>query len=496
MLSNKTILGYIDNIFSLTKESKITLNQERHYYPPPTVAKFMASKAEIRGLLGAMGSGKSSGCCAELLRLMSIQPKSPDGKRYSRWVVIRDTYTNITKTTLKTWMYWAGGNGEYQEGKNTYVIKNSELDVEIYFIPLNIAKDENRLKSFEVTGAWVNEAKEIKEEFINILIDRIGRYNPPDIISDNSYLIMDTNPCNIDHWWYRRFELRENVGEDNWEIFRQPSGRSPQAENLKYLKKGYYNRMEENHTEEYCKIYADGQYGFLAKGDPVYPKFNYNTHVEDYSLEDKDKKFYSNTYSMSNVIVGCDAGLTPASVYLMRDRLKGIWIVFDEIVLKDESCDAMGEQMLIREKYLLDKFEFCNERYFLDPAGNQRKDTDANTVLRLYRAKGLKAYLAGSSNALAKRREGLRHLIDNGKLKVLRNCRKTIEGLSGGYHYKEPNHYNEDNTKVVKNEYSHVIEALEYAILGARLFEEHILYHKKDNREFDRIMQSLAGRVD
>ena len=37
------------------------------YTAPPTIARFMASGALYRGLMGPVGSGKSSGCCLELM---------------------------------------------------------------------------------------------------------------------------------------------------------------------------------------------------------------------------------------------------------------------------------------------------------------------------------------------------------------------------------------------------------------------------------------------
>jgi hypothetical protein len=71
--------------------------------PPPTVARFLQSNAFVRGLMGPVGSGKSTACCYEILRRSAMQAPGPDGKAHSRWAVIRNTYPELKTTTIKTW---------------------------------------------------------------------------------------------------------------------------------------------------------------------------------------------------------------------------------------------------------------------------------------------------------------------------------------------------------------------------------------------------------
>ena len=60
------------------------------YTAPKIVGQFMRSDAEFKAILGPYGSGKSVGCCVEILRRCIQQVKSQDGFKYSRWVVVRN----------------------------------------------------------------------------------------------------------------------------------------------------------------------------------------------------------------------------------------------------------------------------------------------------------------------------------------------------------------------------------------------------------------------
>jgi hypothetical protein len=77
------------------------------YDSVPTVAAFAASNKFIRGLMGPFGSGKSSGCVVEIAkRAMEQEPSPRDGVRYSRWAVIRNTYSQLNDTTINTFRQW------------------------------------------------------------------------------------------------------------------------------------------------------------------------------------------------------------------------------------------------------------------------------------------------------------------------------------------------------------------------------------------------------
>ena len=70
----------------------------------PTTYSFLQSNAFVRGLMGPVGSGKSYACAAEImLRAVRQKPSPQDGVRYTRFVIVRNSYPELKTTTIKTW---------------------------------------------------------------------------------------------------------------------------------------------------------------------------------------------------------------------------------------------------------------------------------------------------------------------------------------------------------------------------------------------------------
>ena len=73
------------------------------YKPDGAILKnFLKDHSFFRGLRGPVGSGKSVACCIEIIRRSLIQKPALDGKRKSRWAVIRNTNPQLKTTTIKT----------------------------------------------------------------------------------------------------------------------------------------------------------------------------------------------------------------------------------------------------------------------------------------------------------------------------------------------------------------------------------------------------------
>ncbi len=70
----------------------------------PEVYKFLTSNAFVRGMMGPVGSGKSYACAAEVfIRAIQQKPSPIDGVRYTRFVIVRNSYPELKTTTIKTW---------------------------------------------------------------------------------------------------------------------------------------------------------------------------------------------------------------------------------------------------------------------------------------------------------------------------------------------------------------------------------------------------------
>ena len=121
-----------------------------NYKPDGQVLKnFLKDNDFFRGLRGPVGSGKSVACCIEIIRRALIQQPSEDGKRKSRWAVIRNTNPQLRTTTIKTWLDWFPEEewGRFQWSvPYTHKISKGDIELEVIFLALDkirqMARDE------------------------------------------------------------------------------------------------------------------------------------------------------------------------------------------------------------------------------------------------------------------------------------------------------------------------------------------------------------------
>lgn len=213
----------------------------KKYIATPTGAKFLKDDNEMRGIMGPVGSGKSVVCCIDIFkRCCEIEP-GPDGVRRSRWAVVRNTRQQLKDTTQKTWFDWfpAGVAGKWRETDQTFIIKVNDVEAEIMFRALDTPDDVAKVLSLELTGVWLNECREIPKEIVEAIQTRIGRYPAQGTVSNYwNGMICDTNPPEIDSYWYKIFEHLAVDDDDPDSVmpcstYKQPSGLSPLAENVK-----------------------------------------------------------------------------------------------------------------------------------------------------------------------------------------------------------------------------------------------------------------------
>ncbi len=278
------------------------------YRVPPTIGRFMASKAHVRGLMGPYRSGKSSGCCMFIFDKCRTQRPQRDGIRRSKWAIVRNTYPELLSTALQTWLKWFPEEhfGDLVRSiPITYFLKFEDVWAEIIFLALDQPGDVKKLQSLELTAAWVNEAREVPKIIIDHLQGRVGQYPSKDNGGTNwSGMIMDTNPPDEDHWWPKMFgdappdeqieevfSLDDNpeiaADPNDFELFKQPSGLSPEAENIENINDGrlYYLRLARNKDRGFANVYVHGQYGSSTGEMVVYPQFRENIHVSKEPLK-------------------------------------------------------------------------------------------------------------------------------------------------------------------------------------------------------------------
>ncbi len=429
------------------------------YVAPPTIERFLLSSAFVRGVMGPIGSGKSTGCVMELYRRACEQKPGPNGLRMTRWVAVRNTYRELEDTTVKTFLSWFPENsphGSMNWNDMTYTWRFEDVHCEVLFRALDRPGDIKKLLSLEATGFWFNEAREIAKALIDAATGRVGRFPAMKDGGPTWYgLILDTNPPDTDHWWYRTFEDEKPEG---FELFRQPSGRGPDAENIPNLVPNYYRTLMAGKTPEWIKVYVDGDYGFVQDGKPVFPEYKDHIHCAEFELDKRRP-----------ILVGMDFGLTPAAAFGQKDAM-GRYRWRYELVTEHMGAKRFGEQFnaLVGEK--LQGFEF--ESITGDPAGNQESQADENTPFLMLKSLGIHAKPAFTNDPTIRREsiavpmgrliDGLPGWCIHPEMKVSR------KGFMGGYRYKRVQIIGEEryHDKPDKNHFSHICEANEYGMIG------------------------------
>jgi hypothetical protein len=458
--------------------------QTIQYRPPGKVAAdFHHSEAFVRGILGPVGSGKSSTCCMEIVR-HSLKQTPHNGWRKARWAVIRNTYPELKSTTIKTWEHWVDSDLApiKWDAPITATMKIKDcgdgngLELEVIFIALDKASETGKLRSLELTGAWINEASEVPREVFDMVTQRVGRFPAKSHGGGPIHpcIILDTNPPDDDHWYYK---IAEEDTPDGWEFFNQPGGLiriqesdsvwyepNPEAENVFNLPQGYeyYLKMIGGKTDDWIKVFVLGQYGTTADGKPVYPEYNDKIHVADCDLE------YN---PLLPIYLGWDFGLTPACI-IGQITPKGQLLILEEYVAEDMGIRQFASEIV--KPALMTKY--ANPRRYIsrgDPAGINRSQTDERTCYQELLEVGLASEPA-ETNDFIPRRESVAFFLNRlsgGEPGFLLSpsCRQLRKGFIGGYRYERLKVAGERyRDRPVKDRFSHPHDALQYLCLAAR----------------------------
>lgn len=453
----------------------------------PIVKQFMEAISFVRGICGPLGSGKSTACIIEILRRSKLQVPSADGIRRTRWAVIRNSYPELKSTTIKSWFQWVPAHFGKTNFDSPIIhhVKSGDLDMEVMFLALDRPDDIRKLLSLELTGAWLNEAREIPKVILDTLTGRVGRF--PSKLQGGctwSGIIMDTNPPDNEAWWYKCAE--EEVPE-GWEFFKQPSGRSENAENAINLPKDYYKRLIAGKDPDWVKVYVDGEYGFVTEGKAVFPQYRDRIHaaeeaiVADYRLP---------------LILGADFGLTPAAV-IAQKLANGRWLIIDEVVT--DNCGIQRFAELLTSYIATNYPDFTVDVGFGDPAGNVRGSNDEKTAFEIMNANTpWKWRPAPGDNSLTMRLEvvisALNRLVDGFPgLSLSPKCSTLRKGFAGGYHYKllRAGDGSQTHETPNKNSFSHAHDALQYLLLGGG---EYSSVMHKESRKNKKGVQFANGR--
>ena len=505
-----------------------TYNPRLNFNSSPVAWHFLNDLAFFTGIMGPLGSGKSVTCCAKIMMLASMQEPDATGYRRTRWAIIRNTYPELRSTTIKTWLevfpeQFCGpiifSHPITHHIRRPPIDGQPGLDCEVMFLALDRHEDVAKLKSLDLTGAWINEAVEIPSGVIDMLTGRVGRYpgSPIDegdkgnILATWAGIMADTNAPDDQNWWYKYAEegaptmtVALHSGEEitiDWHFFRQPpalievepvgddyyiceggmenidvppaqvmnaAGRfwwvNDKAENIDNLRPGYYHQQVMNKTLEWITRYMQAKYILFVPGKPWVPEYSDMAMSGDYRHDPN-----------LQLLGGLDAGggtLNPAAVVGQRG-LMGDWRILWELSIFEIGVERFTEALKAGVATAFPGIE--PPQYWMDPAAAKRDEIFMVAVEKHYRAHGLNVALAPSNDpnirrnalALPMGRSITMHGRTHPGFLVDKKCVMLRAGLSGKWYRKrvltQAERYSE---KPEKNEWSHVCDAASYMCLG------------------------------
>ena len=449
------------------------------YDAPPTVAAFIKSEAFGRLIAGPVGSGKTTGCLFELFRRACEQEKAPDGLRYTRFAIVRQTLKQLKDTVLKDILSWLKGIARYKVSDNTVYIEIGDVRSEWILIPLDDPEDQRRLLSMQLTGAWMSECIEMDLNLTAPLAGRCGRYPSGELGTASWFgIIADTNMPTEGSDWHG-FMI---MPPPDWDIHIQPGGLDDNAENLNWLTqtadtvklpidhperiaagRKYYERLaaSNENSPDWIVRFVHAKFGNDPSGTAVFrDTFDPHFHIIDDELE---------PVPGHPLIIGQDFGRDPWSIICQMDHM-GRFLVLEEV----EGVDTGLEQHIIRSlrpALMHDRYMGKGVAIVGDPAGIQRSTIYEETTFDVLKRMGFIAFPA-PTNDIDPRIRAVEHFLLSaskggpGLLIHRGRCPTLTRALSGGYRYAKTKAGIRKPTPE-KNEFSHPADALQYAALAA-----------------------------
>jgi hypothetical protein len=374
---------------------------------------FIESRATADLFSSRMGEGKSTALSWSSYYYTHHNPGA-------RGMIVRDTWTNLEKTTLESFFQWfpPGIAGTFKRDNKTFTWANGLAQGNVTFIGMDDPKDASKLMSRDVGYILIDEAAPavgssgIDELVFDLALSRVRQSD----MKWHSVKLAENNP-DEDHWTYKRFVSPGVEGFRLW----QPGV----PENIQNLPPGYYEKLRAvwGHRPDLIRRFIDGEFGFQQEGLAVTPQWDDRRHLvvglqPDRSLE---------------VIILWDFGHNPTATFTQKTRM-GHWLILDCLV-----GEGIGVEELISDevKPLLQmRYKGLPLRHIGDPAGKSREQTSIHRSPVRFIKKELGGTWINGPVRFEDGAEPLRSALHRGVVKVDRERAKPIwYALRGGWHF-------------------------------------------------------------
>ena len=486
----------------------------------------MDMSSPVAALGGPLGTGKTATLMLKLLlAAMSIAPDA-EGVRKSRMLVARKRYGDLAASVIRTLSDVIAPGVFTMTGQRSPMLGNirfpytapdgtgKSVDCEILFYAFETADDAEKIRSINLTNAYIAEAQElVSTDILSLIYSRLGRYPTADNVDDaesherntaitftlpngathhTPQLSLDFNYSVISHH-FTKYMVGENPRQPDGTLLRKLYAQPPiyefvpgatvesgcegvpgqyrgehglfvrnldATQYIKFSGWAYYEGLLREMSGDDALIQQSilGEWGTSSYGKPVYPRFKRDIHVAR-----KQLRFLPGI----PVVVGVDQGMNNAWIF-MQELSSGTIQVVAEIVNVGEEAkplrDAVEQDVL---PFLNKELHSHHVRFVIDQASLQREGGEGKAQIEIMAGYGLRV-----KPCSLKRTTPMRELVNKAlslqQIVVSPTCTFIVDGFLGGFAYK-PNKqgiYSDEPDQ--RSEYSHPLNALEFGVSELR----------------------------
>ncbi|MDW3181761.1 hypothetical protein [Roseobacter sp.] len=381
--------------------------------PGPVGDAFYWDDADIVGIRGPVGSGKTTQHLRSRFRRAKMMPRSViDGVRYYKVVIARETYRQLWATTIPSWWEvmpksmgkWSGGRGDPVTHHIRFADEDGEVDFIAEFMAFGTspAEIEANARGVQTTDMALEEADTVPVMVFTKGLTRIDRYPAkkhfagyPEHMRSYGQMSGSYNSPDEENWTVRVLEgagddaeaqeIRSTLDDDGIRInfYRQPGYDEPGCENLQNLGPKYYPRAIAGMTAEGkgndVERLVYNRIGYVRIGDPVFkgtdkhPLYVPNLHIARSPLK---------PVAGHPLRIGLDQGYYGAAV-IGQFFEPFQWRIYGELWFKNGSF-APQFGMALKEKLDGEFAGFRVEMVLADIAGSSKESLEdvtwTNTV--------------------------------------------------------------------------------------------------------------------
>jgi hypothetical protein len=387
------------------------------------------------------------------MRMMHHAAVNPAESRPIPWAIVRDTWTNLERTTLRSLLYPHPGSFEEQLRPLLKVSDGGRL-VELpgfwtaLFFGVDTLDDLNKLQSLQLGGLWVEEPAPAAATDIgggldeNVLKVGITSLRHP---CDYQTAQVTSNYPDEDHWSWRRFWVEKNPKRAT---FRIPSGENP------HLPKEYRANMRAALADDagLLQRLVLGEPGFVVQGAKVTPEYEALKHKAQVDLQPiegvRGYRFYDGGHNPTCVV----AQITPGNRLNVYETFLGEGIGMAQLLEEYVGPAMKGRYAMIKD------WEDTGDPNLLSREQSDIRRSPAWYIEEMLGAQFIpgptrfETLTTGIKAALNKTVDGVPWV------QISKSEHYLSKGLRGGWHYrKSPT--GQLSAKPLKNIFSHPCDA-------------------------------------